>query len=1165
MDISYSQADTIYVKFEEKLTKVYKKEILFNLFKWLVSSSVSFIALAFILIILESIFHFRSGVRTFFYFGFILSAVTTYTYILINYILKRTGVIKPLDVVNYSGKVGNKFSHIKDSLKNSLSLYKILKNKQNVNSKFSNELILANLVKAEENTKSTNLTNYISFIKLKKIIVTFVISVFAFALSLLIFQSTLFASFNKIINYKYNFINNEYGIAFEITPGNVDTYAGSNVSVNIKVTSNKEDLKIDEIDFYTNEVTKDGAVISSDSKTLKTLNGNYFSTTINAINNDQVYYAEYKGIKSDEYKLSIAEYPIIKSFFVTVYPPEYTSLPQKKQNENEGEIYCIEGSKIFIELNSSRTLSSAQIKFNENLINLSVDGDKASGSFVANANGTYKIILKDKDGRVNRNSAVYNIKILNTNPPQITIVEPSDENYELKGEKQILLRARISSDFGFSRLTLGFRKSNSNSTASSQFRIVDVPLVNVNATSVEVPYLWNISEIKLRSSDVVEYYMEVTDKSGKSAKTNIRTLRYKSYSEMLKESEKYSKDIQANLKAIYENIKDLQNEFSEYRKDNKNTEELGLNDPKKREQLNNQMNDLQNKMNDVQNKIDQGMNEMQQKNMLSQKTLEQYMKLQEMFNKLNTPQFREMLKKLQDALKKNNPDLFRQELKNNNFDEEAFKKQIEKIMELMKKIENLQKFGELTQKLDDITKKQEELKKETEKTDKNQSDKMNTLAYKQSGLKDELQNFKEDLKKLVDELSKSKDEMSPEDLKKLQDKLSKKKTDSKMRKSSSELLKGDKNSSEDTQDDIMNDLNEMNDDMQDALQNAMDTQEMMKKMMNQMKEIQKNLEQLSKDQQDLKEETDDIEKNDGKEFNDKKNKQRDLQQRLTKDINDLMDLTKSGMQITPELGKELGNAYNKMDKASNDLGQNDKPNATSNQSKAKESLDKSADMLGKMIQQMEQQGKNGNQKGNSGRMSMLMSQLAKLIGMQEGVNGQMQKLGENGKNGKDGKDGKSELSPDAKGEMDRLRIQQEQIAKSLEQLNEEFQKEKERTGEKLLGNLNEVVKEMKEAIKDMSDYNVDDKTVERQNRILSRMLDAQLSQREKDFEQKRESRPGENYVRTSPPEIVISGPNSINAFKEDFLRLQKEGFTEDYEELITRYLMELRKTSTQIK
>jgi chromosome segregation ATPase len=1158
MNISYTRADSIFFNFEDKLSKVYKKEILYNLINDLITSSIFYIAIAFVLVVLEAIFNFRSGVRTFFYYGFLLSLLTNITFLTVNHIFKRTGIIKAPETVFYSGKVGNAFSHVKDSLKNSLSLYKIFKNKQNKDTVFSDELIMANLEKTDENTSGTNFLDFVSFAKLKKVSITLIITIVVFALSLTIFQSSLFASLNRIVNYKYNFINNEYGIAFEITPGNMETFKGNSVNVNINITSNKETLKIDDIDFITKEVSRDGVELQSDSKSIKSQNGNYFSTTINNINNDVVYYAEYKGIKSAEYKISIAEYPIIKNFTITIYPPEYTSLPPKKMNDNEGDIYCFEGSKIYFDINSSRELASAQIKVNDNFVNLDVNGDKATGSFAANANGTYQFILKDKEGRVNKNSNIYNIKILATEPPTIVIIEPEAENYELKGEKQILVRARITSDFGFSKLSLAFRKSNSNSTASPNFKTIDIPLQNINATIVEVPYLWSISDLHLSSKDVIEYYMEVTDKSGKSAKTNIRTLKYKSLTDILKESEKNAKDIQVNLKAIYENIKDLQKEFQEFKKDNKSTEELGLNDPKKRDELQNKMNDLQNKMNDAQQKIDQGVNELQQKNELSQKTLEQYMKLQEMFNKINTPQFREMLKKLQDALKKNNPEQFRQELKNNNFDEEAFKKQIEKVLELMKKIENLQKFGELTQKLDDIKKQQEKLKNETENTNKNQNDKLNSLSNQQMDIKDQLQNFKEQLQDLINELSKTKEDVSPENLQKLNDKLNKKKTDSKMQKSSSELLKGEKENSENTQEEVLDDLNELDEDMQNALENAMDTQDMMKKMMEKMKGIKNNLEQLSKDQKDLKDETSDIDKNDKKEFGKKQNEQRGLQQRLSKDVNDLMDLTKSGMQMTPDLGKELGNAYNKMDKASDDLGQNDKQSAMSNQGKAKESLDNAAKMLGDMMKQMEQEGKNGNQKGQ-GRMSMLMQQLSKLIGMQQGVNGQMQKLGENGKSGKDGKDGNSELSPDAKAEMDRLKIQQEQITKSLEDLNKEFEKEKEKTGDKLLGDLNQVVKEMKEAIKDMSDYNVDDKTIERQNRIVSRMLDAQLSQREKDFEQKRESKPGENYVRTSPPEIVISGPNSINAFKEDFLKLQKEGYTEDYEDLITKYLMELRK------
>jgi hypothetical protein len=323
------------------------------------------------------------------------------------------------------------------------------------------------------------------------------------------------------------------------------------------------------------------------------------------------------------------------------------------------------------------------------------------------------------------------------------------------------------------------------------------------------------------------------------------------------------------------------------------------------------------------------------------------------------------------------------------------------------------------------------------------------------------------------------------------------------------------------------------------------------KMMDKMKQIKKNLEELSKKEQELKDETNKLDKSDKKDFDDKAKEQEGVKQELSKEINDLMNATQDGMQVSPELGKELGNAYNKMDKAGNDLKQTDKNNAMSNQGKAKESLDNAAKMLGDMLDKMGKQQGKGN-KGD-GKMGQLMQKLAQLIGQQQGVNGKMDKMGQNGQTGKDGKGGKEEMSQIQKEQMDRLRIDQMQIQKSLEELNEEFEKEKQRSGEKLLGDMKEVQKDMQESIRQMSEYNVDTKLLERQNRIISRMLDAQLSQREKDFEQKRESKPGENVSRQSPKEVVISGPRTVNSLKEDLLRLEKESFTEDYEALIIEY------------
>jgi len=329
------------------------------------------------------------------------------------------------------------------------------------------------------------------------------------------------------------------------------------------------------------------------------------------------------------------------------------------------------------------------------------------------------------------------------------------------------------------------------------------------------------------------------------------------------------------------------------------------------------------------------------------------------------------------------------------------------------------------------------------------------------------------------------------------------------------------------------------------------------------------LEEMSRKQQELRDKTDELNRSQKEEFENNRKEQAKLQSELSQAIDDMMNMTTLGMTMSPDMGKELGNAFNKMDKAGKDLGQQKKENASSNQGKAKESLDNAAKMLGDRINSMCQNGSNGKGKGGmkpgQGNMGQMMQRLGEIIAQQMGLNGKMGKTGQDGKKGNDGKGRSPEnLTQQQIIEFQKLKLEQEIIQKSLEQLNEELKKEQERSGEKVLGDLNEVSKEMKEIIKELEENRVDDRLIEKQNRILSRLLDAQLSQREKDFEPKRESRPGVNINRTSPPEIVLQGPNSYNALKEDFLKLQQEGFTEEYEAIIGKYLMELKKNGLKV-
>ncbi|MBX7042447.1 MAG: DUF4175 family protein [Ignavibacteria bacterium] len=1101
----------------------------------------------------ESVFHFGTSARKIIYWGTLGGSVATVVYILMHFLFRILGISGGFDAVSYAQRIGNYFSGIGDNLSNSLSLYRQYSGGGSA-TLFSPELIDAELERVNEKAGEVDFGSAVDFRKLARPLKVFVSSLLLFLIAFVFFGNSLSKAANRLANYGYGFLD-DLGISFTVLPGNKEIARGEDLEIKVFVNSLDKSFR----PGYVKIVSSGGR--GEDAVRLEAGSDGAFRNFYEDVQESFRYYAEYEGLKSEEFEISVADYPAVKSFRLTVNPPAFTGVPGKTQ-ENEGDVFCPQGSELAFELTATKDLSEAGIDLKGARISFAVVGNSAKGSITANEPGEYSFYLKDSVGREGKNYRKYVIKVLADENPAIAIIEPRQANYELNLENEILIRARISDDYGFSGLTLNYRKAGSNqgSPASSQFASVKIPLMNLNATSVEVPYVWGISGMNIRRGEKVEYYLEVTDNAGKSTRSELRSLVYRAPEEAFRKKKEEARELRNELESAYDQAMDLQKEIEELKKQIQKNEELGLNEQKKQE-LEKKIDNFQKNLQSTQNQLQQNMEDLQESNMLDEKTLEQYMELQKMFNKINTPELQKMLEKLREALKKQDSEELREAMKNFKFDEEAFKKYMEKAMELLKKIENMQKFGELTQKLDEITKKQEELKKDTENSDKSNTEKMKDLAAEQMMIKDDTKEFNEELKKLIDEINKMKEQMSAEDLEKIREQMQKSGTENKMQESQNQLNSGQKQNSEKTQQEIMDELNKMNDAMKDAMSKMMDSQDRNEKLKQKLEEILKELKEMSERQQGLKEKTDDTEPGNKGEFQKNRQEQGDLQGDLSQTIDDLMNTTKMGMMLSPEMGKELGNAYNKMDKAGKELGEMQKDKASDSQGDAKRSLDIAAQMLGDMLSQMGQNGKKG--KGNKpgeGNMGQLMQRLGEIIAQQMGLNGKTGKMGENGQQGNDGKGPSPENLPqEQKIEMDRLRLEQMQIQKSMEQLNEELKKEQERSGEKVFGDMSEVEKEMREVIKQLSEYNLDDKLKEKQNRILSRMLDARLSQREKDFEPKRESRPGENVSRNSPPEIVLSGPGSYNALREEFLQLQKEGYSAEYEALITKYLMELRK------
>jgi hypothetical protein len=207
-------------------------------------------------------------------------------------------------------------------------------------------------------------------------------------------------------------------------------------------------------------------------------------------------------------------------------------------------------------------------------------------------------------------------------------------------------------------------------------------------------------------------------------------------------------------------------------------------------------------------------------------------------------------------------------------------------------------------------------------------------------------------------------------------------------------------------------------------------------------------------------------------------------------------------------------------------------------------LNEAAMMMKSSLEAMMQGGSSG------GGMMSLMQQLQKMSGQQMNLNNMTQMLQQMQQ---------GQLSPEQQEQMQRLAQQQQLIQKSLEQLNKEAKQSGE--SKKIPADLENIVNQMKEVVTDMNTEKLTDDLIQKQERILSKLLDAQRSINERDFEKERKSEIGSNFSRNSPSELNLKKENQKDKLRDELNSAVREGYNSDYEQMIRKYFEVLQQQS----
>ncbi len=1065
------------------------------------------------LLVLEALFHFASEVRLGLIITFVMASIFMLSWQVVLPLYARFCKPRFPDEVSLSLEIGRSFTKIRDKLADAIQVYQ--NKKQNAEG-YSTELADESLLRVFQETRGLDFLAVLDPKPLKRLFRFLCLAAALFAGIFILFSAPFSAASHRLLNPSRDFADRPH-FSIEVFPGNSEVVRGETVTISAKpshLIAQKAVLWVRSTD-----------AVTFDSYRMKQQGATEFSLELPDVRSEKVYFVEVGDQKSEQFTLSVIDRPYVRALQVGLISPSYSGLGRTLLDENIGDVTALKGTRVELNMETNKSVAEARVVFDDTSeVIASVSGTQVAAIFRVMRPGSYHVFLKDKEGLSNANPIAYRISIVEDLLPAVQIVFPG-QDVDLSKDLLLPLTIEGQDDFGISKLRLGFRILRQG-LEEGDLRFVDLDLPKGNPDKLLSNHVWDMKELEITPQDVVAYFAEVFDNDSvsgpKAARSETFQARFPSIQELYDDVKASQQSAVDELAQLYEESKSLKQTVDEIVHEMKREPDLNWEEKQKVQEATSGQSQIQEQLQELQESLDNMVQNMEQNELISPETLNKYQELQSLIEEMLTPEMRETLEALEESMDELNPEELREAMEKVAASQEDFLKGMERTLNLLKKLQTEQKLDESITKAQDLLRRQQELNQQVSESPREQSGKK--YAEEQDAIRQDTESLADELQQLQ-EAMKEFPQMPQEEVGAVQNKLQEG-VSPQMQQASTELQQGKMQSANQKGQQASQSLREAVDALQQAQEQM--SEEEKKRIMQALRRSSHDLLNLSKQQEALMEETQGADRNTPG-INDMADKQQDLASGLNRVTSQLYDLSQSTFFVTPDVGKALGKASGGMQESLQGLESRDPGKSAKNQQNAMAGLNEAVSSLRNSMQSM-----SGAQSGIG--FDEMMQRMLGMSGQQQQINQQTSQLGQQGG-----------LSPQQQAEAGRLAREQAAVRKSLQQLMQEAGNNSD-----LLGDLNQVSKDMEDVVKELMNFKVDRPTQERQQQILSRLLDAQRSMQDRDYSKKRKAETGKTYEVASPLPLRTQA-NNKDDLRNELLKAMKESYSKDYKDLIQKY------------
>ena len=878
-------------------------------------------------------------------------------------------------------------------------------------------------------------------------------------------------------------------IKIRVEPGNREVEGGETVSIRAYVAGT---LRHPKLLTRSGDGWKDAALDPAVGAEGARPGERVYAATLRNVKEDVTYRIKVADQETPIFALSVRDLPRATGYRIRYEYPAYTGLKAEEAQAITADLAAPRGTRAVIDVGTNRAVGDAAILFDRGGQLAGSGGDHGARLTVPiREDGRFSIRLTDRRGR----RAVlgpFELRAIPDRPPTVTVLAPGPVD-DVGRDMSTTILAGATDDHGVRKILLRYK------VREEAVKMETLHEEKAGARELAIRYGWTLGTYGLLPGDEIEYQVGAVDGNAvdgpQTTWSDTRRLRFPSATEILANMGQERSESIDTLEDVLKNVRDLQQKSEDLSRDVGRTRELTW---EQRQELQKNL-EGQQKAKDQLDKVAEKLSQDAEKLSQSPLRTELVQKIEELHQLLSQIKDQSLLKsmqRLQEAMKKMTPQDMERALQNFQLSQEEVIKNLERTIEMLKQLRMEEMLEAASQRAAEMERRQLALNDSLSRAQgKDQKSTMDQLSDSQKQIADMSREESAALDSIAKQ-TQSDDSETSEEAKRLAEQFGEQGMQGEMQRASGSMEAGEQSEASQQAKQLSKNLE----------QNRKAVDKMRENFGQKKKnELAAKMEAAAQDLMDIASVQEKLLSDDKSSMNDRAETQKGLQETTEGATGRIGEMAKQSLFITPDIAQSLGRALTNQSNAVGRYSNQDLAGGLNASKEATISLNQAA--TGLLRQKESMQGA----KSSTG-MQEAMESLQSLAGQQQGLNEQTMGMMPGQKDGMGSGENGQRLQEGAGQALGRMAAEQEAIRQGLE----EAMRKMNQNGGGVLGNMGDVSEEMKKVEQDLRSGRLEADTVERQQKILSRLLDAPRSVEKRDYSRKRTSRPGVDVVRSSP-------------------------------------------------